>query len=212
MASFMSSFFPGGKQQEKSDARPTTPTQVSSYANNFTTPVSTPQGSPSKRTVPPGANELPVALESMKLAATNALESPVKLGRPHGVGTPLSPGKSNLQNIDEGPLSVDNSIIHKGLTAPGTPQRSQGQENTPPVHIRDAPAEPAPVYQPSHAAVSRQELYQTRERLSPAVKRFNTQRGLTAEELEILQKPNIKRLVNVTQLCEPFSFSYRAGH
>ena len=201
MASFMSSFFPGGKQQEKSDARPTTPTKGSN-SNNFVTPVSTPQGSPSKRTVPPGANEVPVAIESMKLGPASVLDSPVKLSLPQSAAAPLSPGKSNLQNIDEGSPSVDNSIIHKGTSSTGSPLRNQGQENTPPIHPRDAPAQPAPIYQPSHAASSRQGLYQMRERPAPTVKRFNTQRGLTPEELEILQKPNIKRMVNVTQLCK----------
>ncbi|KAK1758432.1 Serine/threonine-protein kinase sid2 [Echria macrotheca] len=198
MASFMSTFFPGGKQ-ERSDARPTTPTK-GARPNDFITPISTPQGSPSKKTVPPGANELPVALESMKLSAPSALESPVKLTRPLGASTPLSPGKSNLQNIDETSVLVDNSVIHKGTPTGGSALRGHGQENTPPVQGRDTPTEPAPTYQPSHAALSRQELYHARERPSPTVKRFNTQRGLTAEELEILQKPNIKRLVNVTQL------------
>jgi cell cycle protein kinase DBF2 len=33
-------------------------------------------------------------------------------------------------------------------------------------------------------------------------RKYNTQRGLNPEELEILQKPNVKRLANVTQLCE----------
>lgn len=194
----MANFFPGGKQQDKTDTpRPTTPTKA---GTSFVTPVSTPQGSPSKKTVPPGANNLPVALESMKLAAPSVFDSPVKLGRPQSVTTPLSPGKSNLQNIDEGSPSIDNSIIHKSTPTTGSPLKSQGQENTPPVLTRDPPAEPPPTYQPSHAAVSRQELYHLRERPSPTVKRFNTQRGLTAEELEILQKPNIKRMVNVTQL------------
>lgn len=197
MASFMSTFFPGGKQQDKNDARPTTPTK----GGSFITPASTPQGSPSKKTIPPGANELPAAIESMRLTPASLLDSPVKLIRPPGTAAaPLSPGKSNLQHIDDASPSVDSSIIHKGASTAGSPLRNQGQENTPPSHFRDAPAQPPPIYQQSHAAVSRQELYQARERPSPTVKRFNTQRGLTPEELEILQKPNIKRLVNVTQL------------
>jgi len=199
MSSFMASFFPG--KQDKNDARPTTPTK-SGRANDFITPISTPQGSPSKKTVPPGANELPVAFESMKLAAAGVLDSPVKLNRPQGSSTPLSPGKGNLQNADEYAGSVENSIIHKGTPTTGSPLRNQGQENTPPVHIREAPVEPPPTYNPSHAALSRQELYHVRERPSPSTKRFTAQRGLTPEELEILQKPNIKRLVNVTQLCK----------
>ena len=204
MAGFMANFFPGGKQ-DKIDNRPSTPVR-----NNFITPVSTPQGSPSKKTVPPGANELPVAtaLEHMKLVP-NALESPVKLGRPLTAAAPLSPGKSNVQNTEEGSV-VDESVVHKNTSTYGSPLKSHGQENTPPVLARESTTETVPSYQPghqpshqpSHAALSRQQLYQTRDRPPPTVRRFNTSRGLTAEELEILQKPSVKRLVNVTQLCE----------
>lgn len=194
MASFMANLFPGGKQ-DKADARPSTPIR-----NSFITPVSTPQGSPSKRTVPPGANELPGALQSMKLGTPSALDIPVKLGRPQSaLVTPLSPGRANVQNLEEGSSAVDDSIIQKRPTAPGSPLKGKGQENTPPVLPRDPFTEPT--YQPSHAAISRQELYQPRDRPSPTVKRFNTTRGLTAEERELLQKPTVKRMVNVTQLC-----------
>ncbi|KAK0749514.1 serine/threonine-protein kinase sid2 [Schizothecium vesticola] len=200
MASFMSSFFPSGKQQDKPDERPTTPIK-GTVPNNFTTPISTPQGSPSKKTVPPGANELPVSIDNMKLSATSIFDSPVKLNRPQGGSSnPLSTGRTNLQNIDEGSPSIENSIIHKGTSAAGSPPKGHSKENTPPVITRTAPTEPAPTYQPSHAALTRQDGYHLRERPAATVKRFNTQRGLTAEELEILQKPNIKRLVNVTQL------------
>ncbi|KAK4124981.1 kinase-like protein [Parathielavia appendiculata] len=192
MASFMANLFPGGKQ-DKPDARPSTPIR-----NSFITPASTPQGSPSKRTVPPGANELPVALQGMKINTTSVFDTPVKLSRPQTVVPPLSPGKTNLQNFEEGSSTVDDSIIRKGAPRTGSPLRNQGQENTPPVFPRDPFTEPT--YQPSHAAVSRQELYQQRDRPSPTVRRFNTTRGLTAEEREILQKPAVKRMVNVTQL------------
>lgn len=196
MASFMANLFPGGRQDKVADARPSTPIRSS-----FVTPAITPQGSPSKRTVPPGANELPVALQGMKINPPSAFDTPVKLSRPQSVVAPLSPGKSNLQNLDEGPSTVDDSIIRKGVPRTGSPARNQGQENTPPLP-RDPFTEPT--YQPSHAALSRQELYQQqRERASPTVRRFNTTRGLTAEERELLQKPGVKRLVNVTQLCKP---------
>jgi len=205
MASFMSSFFPSGKQQDKPDERPTTPIK-GTVPNNFTTPISTPQGSPSKKTAPPGANELPVSIDNMKLSATSIFDSPVKLNRPQGGSSiPLSSGRTNLQNIDEDSPSIENSIIHKGTSAAGSPPKGHSKENTPPVITRTAPTEPAPTYQPSHAALSRQDGYHLRERPAATVKRFNTQRGLTAEELEILQKPNIKRLVNVTQLCKSFT-------
>ncbi|KAK4117478.1 kinase-like protein [Canariomyces notabilis] len=193
MASFMANLFPGGKQ-DKVDARPSTPIR-----NSFVTPASTPQGSPSKRTIPPGANELPGVLQSLKLGTPTALDSPVKLGRPQSAFiTPLSPGKTNVQNLEESSPAVDDSVLHKGPAATGGALRSHGQENTPPSFPRDPFTEPT--YQPSHAAISRQELYQQRDRPSPTVKRFNTTRGLTAEERELLQKPSVKRMVNVTQL------------
>ncbi|KAL2149918.1 hypothetical protein VTH82DRAFT_7594 [Thermothelomyces myriococcoides] len=191
MASFVTNLFPGAKQ-DRTDGRPSTPTR-----HNFITPASTPQGSPSKKTIPPGANELPAALQGMKINPPSAFDTPVKLTRPQSVVAPLSPGKSNLQNLGEGSPSVDDSIIRKGVPRPGSPLRKQqGQENTPPNLPRDPFTEPT--YQPSHAALSRQEQYQTRER--PTARRFNTTRGLTPEERELLQKPAVKRLVNVTQL------------
>ena len=201
MASFMANLFPGGRL-DKVDTRPPTPTR-----NSFITPASTPQGSPSKKTVPPGANELPVSFQSMKLNTPSAFDSPVKLGRPQSVVTPLSPGRSNVQNFDENSSAVDDSVIRKGAAQTGSPLRNQGgsplrnqgQENTPPNLPRDPFTEPT--YQPSHAAISRQELYQQSQRAPPTVKRFNTTRGLSAEERELLKKPSVKRLVNVTQLC-----------
>ena len=199
MASFVANLFPGAGRQDKPDLghRPSTPVK-----NNFTTPVSTPQGSPSKRTVPPGANELPTSFDGLKLASsTNALESPPKLGRPQTAGSPLSPGKTNIQAYDGNSSAADDSIIHKGMATAGTPLRRQGQENTPPVSARGTPVDTP--YQPSPAALSRQEPYlPPRDKPTAPVKKFNTSRGLTPEELEILQKPNVKRLVNVTQLCE----------
>jgi len=195
MASFVANLFPGGKDKSGLVSRPETPTK-----NNFITPATTPHGSPSKKTIPPGANELPVALENMKLTAS-IFDNQTKLGRPHSVTAPLSPGKGNLLAVDD-PGAVDDSILHKGAISSGSPLKKQGQENTPPPSAsRLAIAESAA--QHSHAAMSRQELYQPRDRpLTPTVKKFNTSRGLTPEELEILQRPNVKRLVNVTQLCE----------
>ncbi|CAI4211119.1 unnamed protein product [Parascedosporium putredinis] len=46
--------------------------------------------------------------------------------------------------------------------------------------------------------------------VTPA-KKFNTSRGLTPEELEILQKPHVKRLVNVTQLYYYFDLLTYVG-
>ncbi|KAM0307605.1 hypothetical protein HYE67_000723 [Fusarium culmorum] len=197
MASFMSSFFPGGKAAnasgENSTSRPATP---STKLDNFLNPVSTPQGSPSKKTNPPGAHDLPSAFESALNLNTPTIEPPLRLGRPQSVVTPLAPGKTKTQPLDESSPNVDESVVHK--SRPGSPNKKQGQENTPPTSRLAALESP---HQHSHAAVTRQQLYEQRDRpTTPATKRFNTHRGLTAEEREILQKPNVKRLVNVTQL------------
>jgi cell cycle protein kinase DBF2 len=198
MASFIANMFPGGKQEKLEPTLiPSTPVK-----NTFTEPIQTPVGSPSKKTQPPGANELPTAFDNaMKLTSNIGLESPVKLGRSQNVISPLSPAKGNILAAEEGSPIVDDSIIHKSAIAGGSPVRKQEQENTPPALGRTKTTEQ--VTQHNHAAVSRQELYQTRDSrpTTPAAKKFNTSRGLTPEELEILQKPNVKRLVNVTQLC-----------
>ncbi|KAF5228235.1 hypothetical protein FAUST_11243 [Fusarium austroamericanum] len=197
MTSFMSSFFPGGKavnaSGENSTSRPATP---STKLDNFLNPVSTPQGSPSKKTNPPGAHDLPSAFESALNLNNPTIEPPLRLGRPQSVVTPLAPGKTKTQPLDESSPNVDESVVHK--SRPGSPNKKQGQENTPPTSRLAALESP---HQHSHAAVTRQQLYEQRDRpTTPATKRFNTHRGLTAEEREILQKPNVKRLVNVTQL------------
>src|SRR4051812_13198004 len=96
MASFMASLFSGNARQDKQDGgqRPVTPT-----GNNFTTPSSTPQGSPSKKTVPPGAHDLPVAFDNLKLNSTNPFDAPVKFD-PSALGTHLSSGRTNNNTIN----------------------------------------------------------------------------------------------------------------
>lgn len=191
MASFMSNFFPAGKEKGVDDAplRPGTPTKSNSFIN-----PPTPHGSPSKKTIPPGAHDLATTFDN----AMNLSEGPaVKLARPQSVITPLSPGKSNLQPYEDNSTIVDDSVIHKGPPA-GTPLKKQGQENTPPIPRVGGTDSPN---LHNHAALTRQQLYEPRDRPLTPAKKFNTSRGLTAEEREILQKPHIKRLVNVTQLC-----------
>lgn len=214
MASFMSNLFQGAGKQDKADIGqlPATPTK-----DSFTTPVSTPQGSPSKKQVPPGSNDLPAAFDNLKLASdnlklssTNALDSPLNLGRPQSVVKPLSPGRTNIQSFDDTSPFVDDSIIHKGAPSSTSPLRGQGQENTPPTSSRPVSSRGNPAdtsLLSSHAAISRQGLYHLKERPLTPAKKFNTSRGLTAEEREILQKPNVKRLVNVAQLCRCLSIA-----
>ena len=121
---------------------------------------------------------------------------PVFGGSRSQVGTPLSPGKGNNLAVDDSYFGnssggVDDSVLHKSAVAPGSPLRKQGKENTPPSSRQGLESTQ------NQAAISRQELYQPQQ----TTKKYNTQRGLTPEELEILHKPNVKRLANVTQLC-----------
>jgi cell cycle protein kinase DBF2 len=197
MAGFIANMFPGSGAKE---ARPSTPSR-----NSFIEPPNTPLGSPSKRTVPPGANDLPVAFESsLKLGVTTGIDSPLKL-RPQTLAAPLSFTKSNLQALDDdyfGTSSppLDQSVIHKtkSMATAGSPLKKQGQENTPPSRIPVIGTNAT--YTHNQAAISRHEPYQLNKPSPSSNKKFNTSRGLTPEELEILKKPNVRRMVNVTQL------------
>ncbi len=163
--------------------RPQTPTSA-----GFTSPFATPQGSPSKKQLPPGANDLPNVFENaMKLAPS----SPTKAGRQQL--SPHSPNKGNRPVLEE---NADNNVA-----SPGSPIKKPNKENTPPALrlTKDA------TFNPNQAAVSRQEHYQPRETSPSTRSKFNVQRGLTPEELEKLQSPKVKRLVNVTQLCKASS-------
>ncbi|ROW13809.1 hypothetical protein VPNG_03624 [Cytospora leucostoma] len=192
MASFMSNIFaPGGKDSNSrlDLGRPQTPV----HRNSFIEPTSTPQGSPSKRTFPPGAHDLPQALESHLKLNSTVLDSPIRLGRPQSVVAPLSPAKVNkVQPPDAESTNTtgDESILQRN--APATPLKHQGQENTPPTAAK------IPL-QHNHAALSRQDVY-SNPRPAPPPNKFETSRGLTQEERDILEKPNVRRLVNVTQL------------
>lgn len=158
--------------------RPSTPTQA-----GFVSPTATPQGSPSKKHLPTGAHDLPDVFENaMKLAPTAG-----------------NPNKATLQSFKDGshsptkdrlPLTGDKSndfrasVIQSKPAGPGSPTKV-GKENTPPQSHHGS------------AAASRQEIYKPRDQ-SPAKP---VQRGLTPEMLEKLQKPSVRRLANVTQLC-----------
>ena len=179
--------------------RPSTPSQ-----NNFITPIATPQGSPSKNRNPPGAHDLPNAFENAMKITPMSLESP-SLGSPTRSSRPLttnSPGKQNALAVDESYFAnaggnPDDSVLHKAVS-PDSPLRKQGQENTPPTSRQLGEATTTQ----NQAALSRQELYQPKEQgTTTRAAKYNTQRGLTVEEREILNKPNVKRLANVTQLC-----------
>ncbi|KAI1910090.1 serine/threonine-protein kinase dbf2 [Ophidiomyces ophidiicola] len=155
----------------------------------FTSPLHTPQGSPSKSRLPPGATDLPSIFDNaMKLNPSSPPKSVFNL-------TNLPPGKGQISGVEELETFTE-SVIHKTTAASSSPTRRRNQENTPPGGSR-AGKEPA-VDSNNPAAVSRHEAYQSkvqRERKNPA-----QTRGLTTEELEKLQLPNVQRIANVTQL------------
>ncbi|GAB1744654.1 hypothetical protein NU219Hw_g2193t1 [Hortaea werneckii] len=168
-------------------------------APGFVSPVQTPQGSPSKNRMPPGAYDLPdVFSNAMKLMPTQ--------GQPNGRMAPLSPkqqgaapGSPGKETFSGDPFVSQDA---KAGAMPGSPLRKQGKENTPPPN-QSRPQLPERASFVTQAAARRQEPYNTRDDHSPT----RTQRhhptfagGLTAEDIEKLQKPNVKRLANVTQL------------
>ncbi|KAL8894007.1 MAG: hypothetical protein Q9192_004708 [Flavoplaca navasiana] len=159
--------------------RPQTPTSA-----GFTSPYATPQGSPSKKLLPPGANDLPNVFDNaMKLAPS----SPTKASRQQF--TPHSPNKVNRQPLDE--------QTNESLPTPGSPSRQSNKENA----LSGLRQTKEAIFNPNQAAISRQEPYMSRENSEQSTKtRYNLQRGLTPEELEKCQSPKVKRLVNVAQL------------
>lgn len=152
--------------------RPQTPTTA---GHGFTSPVQTPQGSPSKKQLPPGANDLPNVFDNaMKLAPMSPTKS-----------APKSPSK--LDNVNKDPFA-DTTIQY--YARPESPTRQSNKENAPSSGIKygtDA--------NQNHAAMSRHEQYHKSDKKTIT-------KGLTAEELEKLRLPKVKRLANVTQLCK----------
>ena len=152
----------------------------------FISPNQTPQGSPSKNKMPPGAFDLPSVF-------TNALKLEPTQGQPNS--KPLQSkqqGSASPNRNEQDPFGGQEAKAG----APGSPTRKQGKENTPPTFRPALQQEKSYITQ---AAASRQEPYRPRDEHSPT--RQPTWGGrLTAEELEKLQKPNVKRLANVTQL------------
>ncbi|KAL9624739.1 MAG: hypothetical protein Q9160_001093 [Pyrenula sp. 1 TL-2023] len=160
--------------------RPNTPKQ-----NGFTSPLQTPQGSPSKKHLPPGANDLP-----------NVFDNAMKLGV-------MSPSKKQAGSPSKGVLSAagenssnsspfSESVIQTGT--PGSPTRKSNKENTPPGGFKFGKDTGI---QQNAAAVSRQEQYQ---HVDGRKTQTSYTRGLSQEELEKLKLPKVKRLANVTQL------------
>jgi len=170
---------------------PSTPT-----SNGFTTPYATPQGSPSKSKLPPGAKVLPNVFDNAMVLSPS---SSTKAGRQQS--SPHSPNKTGRQGMEE---SLEDATLHQEyLPATGSPLRKSNKENTPPGGRTGKESN----YTTSQAAVSRQEPYQSRDETDASMRgRYSPTRGLTAEELEKLQLPKVKRLANVTQICKLAGF------
>lgn len=171
---------------------PSTPNQAP-----FISPQQTPQGSPSKNQLPPGAYDLPNVFDNaMKLVPT-VHNSPPKIGRQQLA--PSSPNKSGISVTEDRDNDFPSYQNASGLM-PGSPTRKSNKENTPPGHRPQLHKESSFITQ---AAQSRQEPYRQREIAEPATRsQYTVQRGPSPEDLEKLQKPSVKRLANVTQLCK----------
>ena len=188
--------------------RPLTPLAASTMHNAFTSPSQTPQGSPSKNRMPPGAFDLPdVFSNAMKLLPTLGSSSK----SPPRQQAPLSPNKSNLQREAQYDDPFADPAVKASL--PGSPTRKSNKENTPPPSRLPVQQQTQQQHQQkdaafansnftSHAAASRQDAYRTQGDHSPTRQRSVISGGLTPEEIEKLAKPSVKRMANVTQLCE----------
>lgn len=147
----------------------------------FTSPPQTPQGSPSKSRLPPGALDLPNVFDkAMKLTPNTPKPTYNHYNHP-------------MFSADKSDISVNESVIHQ---TPPSPTRRSNKENTPPNSAR-LTKDLGSI--PTAAALSRQEPYTQRDQTT---KRQVQMRGLTPEEIEKLAQPKVKRLVNVTQLCK----------
>ncbi|KAL5627998.1 hypothetical protein BROUX41_002746 [Berkeleyomyces rouxiae] len=239
-SSFTGSFFQNPNQRGNTDdmeiTRPTTPGANDFYNdgddgdvymtnNTFINPVATPHGSPSKRTVPPGSHDLPVAFETALKINNNMtmFDSPTKSSSA-STRLPMTPGSAGLPPK----MNFDMAMGNTGIGAGSLLNTTIAEENVPHNRVSVAPTTAKSLRQEAtgqssgtksvltapenfhrnHAALSRHEMYHREHKDQPRehgtrsqpMKKFNTSRGLTPEELEILKKPNVRRLVNVTQL------------
>ena len=157
---------------------PHTPT-----GNAFMSPVQTPTGSPSKKQLPPGATDLP-----------NVFDNALSLGAmsPKGQGHFSSKQALSIadDNVNRDPFADPTSARPRG----DSPTRQSNKENAPNNGLRFGKDTGI---QQNQAAISRQEQYQPVES-----RRGPQNRGLSAEDLQKLQQPKVKRLANVTQLCK----------
>lgn len=153
----------------------------------FISPAQTPQGSPSKNKLPPGAFDLPdVFSNALKILPGGQSNAKPLQSKQQGTASPIN-------KAEQDPFAKQDVKA----VAPGSPLRKQGKENTPPTH---RPAQQQDKGLLTQAAASRQEPYRAREDHSPTRQPATFGGRLTSEEIEKLTRPNVKRLANVTQL------------
>jgi cell cycle protein kinase DBF2 len=179
------------------EPRPATP--PGQRHGDFMTPQETPQGSPSKTSVPPGAFDLPNVFDNaMRLLPTVPGVTPGSPGKAATMGAKpnLSPSKADFTTMFQ-PVNQE----------PASPTRKSNKENTPPSSNAASNLRPSsPKKENSHltqAAQSRAAPYQRTPDAEPtttAPRPAYVQRGLSREDMEKLAKPSVKRLANVTQL------------
>ena len=171
--------------------------QSSSRTSEFISPSHTPHGSPSKHKPPPGAHDLPGIFQNALRIAPPEVE-PVSAPNWQQI-SPTSPTKRDTHRLNDGyedyAIGPDESEIG---TSSANPTRTSNKENASPGARPILTKDSSFV---THAAASRREPYKTREQIESSQKLTN-QRGFTKEELEKLQKPSVRRLANVTQLCK----------
>jgi len=161
---------------------PLTPTHA-----NFISPAATPQGSPSKKQVPPGATDLPDIFEhAMRLVPTAGNPTKSTLQQ----FAPTSPTKGRTTFGDDNTGDLRSSVFQDRA---GLSPSKLGKENAPPTF------KAGQTFYTNPAVTSRQDVYKPREQFDSVTK--SIPRGITPEALEKLSKPSVKRLANVTQLC-----------
>jgi cell cycle protein kinase DBF2 len=204
--------------------RPATPPAVH-YAD-FINPQHTPQGSPSKSQAPPGAvYDLPASFDaSLRLApASTPLLPPPSAVSARAAPAPVIPTAQAAPTAAAMALAMSTAMPHSNAGA-------DRKENTPPGATTAGNVSPGrggtALPQPSspkkdafmtQAAASRAEPYRAPPVAPPASGALTAgrpsyiQRGLSPEDMEKLQKPAVRRLANVTQLCKCW-FDVRLVH
>jgi cell cycle protein kinase DBF2 len=198
--------------------RPATPPAVH-YAD-FVNPQHTPQGSPSKSHAPPGAcYDLPTAFDaSLRLGpAPTPLLPPPSFPLSSSTAAPATAVTMAQAQAQAAPTAA---AIAPAM-ASGISHATAGadrKENTPPsVATGNVSPGRGAALQPSspkkdafmtQAAASRAEPYRAPPVAPPASGALTggrpayVQRGMSQDDVEKLQKPAVRRLANVTQLCK----------